>query len=595
MKRFLSALGLGLVALAASAPVAAATHNADVHTDNMSLVGNFRDGGEYREGSDLGFQGNFLVAGNYNGMRVIDISNPRAPSEVGELDCVGSQADVTIYNDLVFMSVDSPRATPNCGGDNDAPAPAAQQQQGTDWEGVRIVSIADPAKPVQIKAVRTDCGSHTHTLVPDPANNRVLIYVNSYPVVAVRSQTCNDAQHEQLSVIEVPLGDPQAAKVASEPKITTGESASNGCHDVTVYMERKLAAFACLQDTMLADISDPVNPKPISRFKNPDIMFDHSTAFSNDGKTMIVGDEYAGAAAPHQCATTSRPGKFGALWFYDVSDPKAPVERGSYILEPQGPLSLCTAHNFNPVPLRSGKNILVAAFYEGGTAVIDFTDPSRPAKIGGYIPKAPAQADAWSSYWYNGFIYSNHHGAVNELSPQVSRGIDVLSITHPDIVDPVAFGRLNPQTMESIPPAGTRPPGQTPPVVPPVAPGTDRFLISKRPIRIGRDGIARIRVYCRSSRACQGRMHLRTVRRSLLSRDGRRVIRAVTLGVRSFRVNPSRGGSVLTFRLSRGKLRYFARSGRRRQIDVAARVRFVITGRTQRVTQRIGVPTLRLR
>src|SRR3712207_7170884 len=61
--------------------------------------------------------------------------------------CPGSQADVTVWNELVFMSVDSPRAAPECG---------AAGAQGSDVEGIRVISLADPRKPAQIAFVKTD-------------------------------------------------------------------------------------------------------------------------------------------------------------------------------------------------------------------------------------------------------------------------------------------------------------------------------------------------------------------------------------------------------------------------------------------------------
>ncbi len=460
MKRSLVVVTGALLGLLALLPGAGwASHNADVHTPNMSLLANFDDGGKALDGSDLAFWGSTAVLPNYNSLRLVDISDPFAPRELGELACPGAQADVTVWKDLVFMSVDSPRSGPQCGAGG---APLAQQEQGTDWEGIRIISIADPSKPEQIHTVRTGCGSHTNTLVPDEANGRLLIYVNSYPTVGIRSPTCNDATHEQLSVIEVPLADPRAAKVVSTPKITAGpNSPSNGCHDVTVFLPKKIAAAACLQETQVWDIADPVNPKVLTTFKNPQIQFDHSTEFSNDGNTLIIGDEFAGAAAPHSCATGTEPFKFGALWFYDVADPKKlPVQKGSFQLERQGPLALCTAHNFNTVPLRSDRDILVSAFYEGGTAVIDYTDPSKPTKIGGYIPKTKVSTDAWSSYWYDGLIYVNNHegaapgasGSPTAGTQPASRGLDIKRFEDPAVADAIKLGHLNPQTHEAFPP-----------------------------------------------------------------------------------------------------------------------------------------------
>src|SRR3712207_9373449 len=97
-----------MVVLGALAPAAHAGHNADVHSPNAAHVATYDDSGDYTEGSDLAFWGDQLIAGNYQGMRVIDIANPRQPRELGQLDCPGSQADVTVWKELVFLSVDSP-------------------------------------------------------------------------------------------------------------------------------------------------------------------------------------------------------------------------------------------------------------------------------------------------------------------------------------------------------------------------------------------------------------------------------------------------------------------------------------------------------
>ena len=41
---------------------------------------------------------------------------------------------------------------------------------------MHIIDISDPKNPDVIAFVDTPCGSHTETLVPDLANNRLLVY-----------------------------------------------------------------------------------------------------------------------------------------------------------------------------------------------------------------------------------------------------------------------------------------------------------------------------------------------------------------------------------------------------------------------------------
>lgn len=435
--------------------VALAGHDADVHSPNMSLVANFNHDGTYRQGSDLAFWGNLAVLGNLSpgGFRLLDISDPARPTLIGHFVCAGTQSDVSVWKTLVFVSVDAPRSGPECEA---GPASQAQILAGTAWEGIRIVSIKDPARPVQIAAVRTDCGSHTHTLVPDLRHRdargrpdpRVLLYVLSYPLGG-QGVNCNAETHRKISVVAVPLQDPAAAAVISTPDV----SPAVGCHDVTVLLDRRvlperlLAAAACITESQIWDISDPVNPRILAHIVNPEINIHHSSAFSWDGRTVVIGDELGGAAVAPGCLTDGEA-PLGALWFYDVSDPMVPVARGFFqIPQPEGSL-LCTAHNFNVVPLESGRNILVSAWYAGGTTVVDFTDPANPVQIGYYIPKEGGAAVAWSSYWYNGLIYAN-----NYESGSPSRGFDVLGIDDPAVVDHILLPRLNPQTQEPLPEA----------------------------------------------------------------------------------------------------------------------------------------------
>jgi len=435
---------------AGSVPQAPGDH-ADVHSENMALVANWDDGGTYRQGSDLAFWGNRAVLGSYDnpgGFRLVDISNPAKPKEIGQFACRGPQGDVSIWGNLVFVSVDTPLRGPSCDpkSTDTQSAPASQYAAGQAYEGVRVVSIANPRKPRQIAFVDTDCGSHTHTLYPDPAKNRVLIYVLSYPLGG-QGVECNAQTHQKISVIEVPLRSPARARVISEPSVAPAV----GCHDVTVFTSKKLAGAACITESQMWDLSDPVNPRVVSHIVNPAMNIHHSSTFSFDANTLVLGDELGGAAVTPGCADGSEHLPLGALWFYDVSNPATPVLKSSYSIPQQEISAFCTAHNFNVVPLESGRDVLVSAWYNGGTTVLDFTDPANVEQLGYYIPKEEHVAAAWSSYWYRGFIYANNFDEdVNSLSPH-SRGLDVFAIGVPGLRDAIKLPRLNPQTIEGLP------------------------------------------------------------------------------------------------------------------------------------------------
>ena len=453
-RTIVAALALALVAVATVAVAVQADHG-DIHSENMTLIANYDDGGTYRTGTDMAFWGNLALLGNLDqgtgpnasppgGFRMMDIRDPAKPREVGQFVCWGDQSDVSIWGNLVVLSVDKP-TTVDCSA------------QSGSWEGIRVIDISNRSNPRIVTSLATDCGSHTNTIYPDLRNNRLLVYVLSYPLAgrynpAGATATCNATSHRKISVVEVPLGDPSAARILGTPDV--GDVI--GCHDVTVFLERKLAGAACLTETQLWDLSDPEHPQIVGEVHNPEINIHHSTTFSNDGRTMVVGDELGGAAASPGCFGGDAYSP-GGLFFYDVADAAAPELKGTYKIPRTDVSEFCTAHLFNVVPMRTEQDILVSSWYTGATSVLDFTDPSNPTEIAFYVPSNPTSPDeqpleaaAWASYWYNGVVYANNFDEdVNSISPQ-SRGLDVFRIDHPFTRDAIKLSRLNPQLQEPI-------------------------------------------------------------------------------------------------------------------------------------------------
>src|SRR5579862_4595446 len=143
--------------------------------------------------SDLAFQGNHLFQGNFYGMNIFDISNPANAKLLTSMVCPGGQGDVSVYKNLMFMSVEMPNGRLDCGVEGFPPEPPPPADQPKDREkkrkipaaqkdrfrGVRIFDISDIRNPKQVAAVQTCRGSHTHTLVLDPNDkDNVYIYVS---------------------------------------------------------------------------------------------------------------------------------------------------------------------------------------------------------------------------------------------------------------------------------------------------------------------------------------------------------------------------------------------------------------------------------
>ena len=152
----------------------------------------------------------------------------------------------------------------------------------------------------------------------------------------------------------------------------------------------------------------------------------HSAEFTWDGLYVVTDDE--------SFTGTCDPSGDGKIRIWRVSD--GHLMSSFMIPRPQGSI-YCSVHNGNIIPI-AGRYILVAAWYGGGTSVVDFTDPSAPTEIGYYVATTGRRADTWSSYWYNGKIYAN----------DIARGQDVFNL---DITGDIqTWGHLNPQTQEDL-------------------------------------------------------------------------------------------------------------------------------------------------
>jgi hypothetical protein len=373
------------------------------------------------QGTDLAFKGGLVVQGSFQGIGLYKIlQEPPYVKLINFGLCQGGQGDVSIWGDYVFMSVDTPKASEECGVPD---ATQAQIQDGTAWEGIRIFSIENRRNIMQVGAVETDCGSHTHTLVP--MNGELYIYNESYPISG-QNPNCNAETHRKISVVKVDLQDPKKSEVVSTPPV----EGSIGCHDITIFKPRKLALAACITNAQIWDISDPTEPQLLSTIDQPEVQIYHSTAVTWDGKYFILGDEYGGATVPvNNGCTGDMNSTQAALWIYNVEDPAAPELMSHYALPrtlpaPKDPAEaqrvVCTTHNFNIVPMKDrDRYIAPISYYMGALSVVDFSDPAAPKEIAHYMPmnteEGTTLSEMWAAYWYNGRIYASEWRSLKGL------------------------------------------------------------------------------------------------------------------------------------------------------------------------------------
>lgn len=401
--------------------------------------------------TDIAFGENVLVAGNYHGFNVYDITNPTRPQLLSSVVCPGGQGDVSIYGNLLIMSVEQNRGRMDCGLEG-----VAERVSDERFRGIRIFDVTDFTMPVQVAAVQTCRGSHTHTLVTDPdEEGNILVYISgtSYVRPGEELEGCSnetpykdeDSARFRIEVVQIPLNNPQDSRIVARPQVFTDPATgviaglweggdhgpgtqttaeTNHCHDITAFPELGIAAGACSGNGILFDISDPLNPVRIDQVLDEGFAYWHSATFNNDGTKVLFTDEWGGGSRA-RCRAFD-PLSWGANAFYDIVDGK--LEFRSYFKMPaaQTEQENCVAHNGSLVPV-PGRDIFVQSWYQGGISVIDFTETANPVEIA-FFDRGPIDSETlvmggyWSAYWYNGVIYGT----------EIARGLDVFALLPSD-------------------------------------------------------------------------------------------------------------------------------------------------------------------
>ena len=445
----LSVLVVSVAGLLAAGLPAGADHATRPHTENLHALGHSPDFGSFLlpdgqrdANSDLAFWGDLIFHGDYDGFRIIK-NSPGNPQLISRTRCNGDQGDIVVWDNILVRSWNTGRSEPrNCDG---SVVPVG-------WEGLHVFDISNLNDPQLVGEVELSsrpeadafgCGSHTATLVPDVANDRVIIY----------NQT-SGGPCPFVGIIEVPLSDPGSASFLRNEPLEEADAA----HDSGAILgDVNMLAVASHDHANIFDIGD--NAHPGGSLEDPEFLYTitepgvcnepgtdpqrpcngnwHSASWTWDGEVIILGWEPGGGAQP-ECEATDPPVKKSAF-FYDAD---TGAKLGQWTLpRPQTAAENCTIHNYNTVPLRNGGYVLVSGNYQAGTWVTDFTDPGSPVTLGWSDPPplVPTQlGGVWSSYWYNNFIYES----------EIQAGLNVFRFSGRPTGGAISLDHLNPQTQE---------------------------------------------------------------------------------------------------------------------------------------------------
>jgi uncharacterized protein (DUF305 family) len=299
------------------------------------------------DNTDMAFAGDVLVVGNYHGFNIYRLAEDAQPELLSSVVCPGGQGDVSIVGDLLIMSVEQTRGRLDCGLEGVTEDVSAER-----FRGLRILDISDLTRPIQVGAVQTCRGSHTHSVVSGPhmdgrsEDSKIIVYNSGTATVREEEEMegCIDESPGdertalfRIDVIEIPIDNPAAARLVDSPAVFTdpqegvlaglGRGGDHGddtqktsqtdhCHDITLFPERGIAAGACSGNGILFDISDPLKPQRIDEVVDKGFAYWHSATFNNDGTKIIFTDEWGGGMRP-RCRAYD-PLDWGADAIYDI-------------------------------------------------------------------------------------------------------------------------------------------------------------------------------------------------------------------------------------------------------------------------------------
>jgi hypothetical protein len=245
--------------------------------------------------SDVAVSGDFAyVVDQTDGVRIINVSDPANPAEVGFFDNdTSSFRQVTVIGDFVYL---------------------------TEFQGLRIIFVANPASPIEVGFLKLRGFGRTVTVDGDMA------YV---------------ADTIGMRIIDV-------SNFAS-PKAVGFFETGDTPYAITVNGEYAYLA-AQLTGLQIFDVSNPRNPNFVSSFSYEDCY--------DCGRDVALKGDLAYLV-----------GEVG-LRIINVSDPANPAEVGGIVTE-GFPLAVAVSGNYAYV-----------AALEGGLRIIDVSSPQSPTEVG---------------------------------------------------------------------------------------------------------------------------------------------------------------------------------------------------------------------
>ncbi|MCZ6917393.1 MAG: choice-of-anchor B family protein [Gemmatimonadetes bacterium] len=307
----------------------------------------------------------YAMVGRTDGTSFIDVSDPNAPTYLGDLPKTeGSRSsiwrDIKVYRDHAYIVAD---------------AAGEHGVQVFDLTELRNVRNA----PVTFEATMTYHGIHS-------AHNIVINEETGFAYAVGSSgggETCGGGLH--MIDIRNPES-PSFAGCFADP--STGRRGTGYSHDAqcveyhgpdTEHQGKEICMGANETALSIADVTDKNNPVALATASYPNVAYTHQGWLTDDHRYFYMNDE---GDEPQGLVDGTRT----LVW--DVTDLDDPILVKEYIAE-----TTTTDHN-----LYVRGNMMYQSNYGSGLRILDVSDPENPVEVGFFDTTPYGGGGSWSNY-----------------------------------------------------------------------------------------------------------------------------------------------------------------------------------------------------
>ena len=358
-----------------------------------------------------------------DGVQIIDITNPLTPGAVasifdGDTDSDGNTFDALdgAYNVAIHSTNDGTRHY--------------ALVTSFDNDGVQIIEITNPLTPAAVVSIFDgDADSDGNTFdVLDDANYVVTKVIGGRPYALVTGYSDDGVQIIDITDPSLPTAAGSARQVGTFDELAGPRATTTIMIDGRHYA---LVVSRIDDGVQIIDITDPVRPT--------------ATASVTDG----VGgfNTLENTVAGYGIATAVIDGRHYALvpsytddgvQIIEITDPRKPVATASVIDGTNGFDRLEGAYDVATITIGGYHYALVAGFVDAGVQIINITDPARPTAVASVTDNVNGFNALTNVYYIATTTIGEYHYA---LVTSETEGVQIINITNP--ASPTAVTSLN--------------------------------------------------------------------------------------------------------------------------------------------------------